>query len=72
MDQHRSKIDFGLVAWLIALSFWSGVSFMQVQANKEMIQDNRNVRVRMWSDIKKIQIDIADIAGYIRAKEQKD
>lgn len=72
MADNRSKIDFGIVAWLVALSFWSGVSFMQIQINKEMIIENRDVRVRIWEKLDKMQHDLDIIAGYIKAKEKYD
>lgn len=70
--ENRSKIDFGIVVWLVALSFWSGVSFMQIQANKELIHDDLISRRRMWDIINSMRDDVATIAGYIKAKEKYD
>lgn len=68
IGQH-SKVDLVIVVWLSVLSFWSGVSYYQIQSNKEMIEDNRLTRVRIWSDIKEMQQNLAEIVGYIKAIE---
>jgi len=69
-DKHRSRLDFGIVAWLVALSFWSGISFQQIQTNKEMIKENTVVRRRIWDKLDKMQHDLDIIAGYIKAKSE--
>lgn len=63
------KVDMGIVLWLIALSFYAGVSFMQIKTNEQRINQGRATRLRVWDKLDKMQHDIDLIAGYIRAKE---
>ena len=66
-----SKIDLAVVVWLLVLSFWSGVAWFQIQTNRDLIDDNREVRVRMWNDIKDMRRDLSEIVGYIKAQERR-
>ena len=63
------RVDMGIVLWLVALSFWSGVSYMQIQNNEQMINQGRATRLRVWDKLDKMQHDLDVIAGYIRGKE---
>jgi CHASE3 domain sensor protein len=76
MTDNRSKIDFGVIAglslWLIALSFWSGVSFMQIQSNTNMIEKQELSKEKMWDAINDMRDDLRTIAGYIKGKDSRD
>ena len=72
MTAPKDRLDWGIVIWLVALSFWSGVSFMQIQSNKEMLLQNIVIRQRMWDRIEDIRHDLSTIAGYIRGKNERD
>ena len=64
-----SKLDMGIVLWLIALSFWSGVSYFQIQNNTLQLEQSRTTRIRLWDKLDRMQHDLDIIAGYIKAKE---
>ena len=66
-----SKIDLAVVVWLIVLSFWSGVSWFQIQTNRDLIDEQKDVRVRMWADVKEIRRDLSEVIGYVRARERE-
>jgi len=66
-----SKIDLAVVVWLVVLSFWSGVSWFQIQTNRDLIDEQKDVRVRMWADVKEIRRDLSEVIGYVRARERE-
>ena len=65
----RQERDLTFLAWLLALSFWAGVSYMQIQANKEMLKRQQEIRTRIWDQLKVIRHDLDILVGYTRAKE---
>lgn len=66
------QLDIGIVVWLIVLSFWSGVSYMQIQSNKELIDKDVISRQRMWDTINMMRDDLSTIAGYIKGINERD
>lgn len=67
----RHKLDFATLLWLLALSFWSGVSYMQIQSNKDMIAESRIAYLRVWDKLDSMQRDLGKVAGYIDAQPTK-
>lgn len=58
-------IDHSIIAWLLGLSFWAGVSFWKIQQNRDDINNQEIKNQRMWDAIHKIKDDTAYIRGYL-------
>jgi len=70
MLDNKSAKELGVIAWLLALSFSMGVSYMQIQSNTELIQSDIVSRRRMWDAINGMRDEIHTIAGYIKGREE--
>lgn len=62
MDQAKN-LPLPIVIWLVALSFWSGVVYMQVMANSDTIEQERILRVRIWEKLDLINQRLSIIQG---------
>jgi hypothetical protein len=71
MSEIITKMPISIFLWLITLSFSCGVLFMQVQSQKEMIEKQITISNQVYYDLRAIQSDLAELRGYLKAREQK-
>lgn len=71
-EKARQEKDLTFLTWLLALSFWAGVSWMQIQTQKEMLERQQMTRVRIWDQLKAIRHDLDILVGYTKAKEKHE
>lgn len=70
MSETINKMPISIFLWLLTLSFSCGMLWMEVQNQKELNDKNSMFTHEIWLDLKMIQSDLADLNGYVRAREE--
>jgi hypothetical protein len=58
-------IDTSVLIWLLALSFWSGVTYMQVLHNSNSLEKNYHINSKIFDRLNDIDKRLSIIQGKI-------
>jgi len=62
------ELPMPVVIWLLALSFWTGTVYVQVQQNSKMIMQEKMTTMRIWEKLDIINERLSIIQGKLSEK----